>query len=560
MKKISLLVCAVFATVTLFAGTAVQNKAVKTDFTISKADVVPQAELATEKKVGSFNYSKVRKATQGMKTDSLWGLYRVYPKQFVTGSLEEGFLYYDGEYVYFNAPQIVTPFAQKVPFLNAYNVPMTPVWEVPGASAVTGQQYIFVDAGAYGKEFDLPTLTYDPKTLQTSDTTQYYFESYTFGERFSNAKGADNSLLMAPQYESVTQAGYYTEYPTVISSNWFDGWGWLWRTGRFSATESYYFYGTKVRNPWFTESTVYFDSIVTFVENPTTMYIEHITVDIWTNSDTDEYFPDSANDVITMTILPLLNDSTPDWDNPIATTTAGKANFTPAAYTWMGSLDFVFYTEDPTTHVMKPTPLVMDSAFVVVLSGLSKNTTDLGFLTDYYDDAPSADDRTYFVDYSEGKRDLVSLWSYPAILLINFHSLWPTIQGLPAEIAVPLEGGEKSFTIPTNVWAEDMDIDYDDWMDIEATTKVEVTATGKKFLYAVDVTITIDEADEGRDGNIEIDALGKIYNIKVVQGGGSTGIQSANKVNDNKLYNVLGMEVDENYKGVVIRNGEKFLQ
>lgn len=31
-------------------------------------------------------------------------------------------------------------------------------------------------------------------------------------------------------------------------------------------------------------------------------------------------------------------------------------------------------------------------------------------------------------------------------------------------------------------------------------------------------------------------------------------------VNDNKLYNVLGIEVDKDYKGVVIRNGQKFLQ
>ena len=31
-------------------------------------------------------------------------------------------------------------------------------------------------------------------------------------------------------------------------------------------------------------------------------------------------------------------------------------------------------------------------------------------------------------------------------------------------------------------------------------------------------------------------------------------------VNDGKLYNVLGIEVDEDYKGVVIRNGQKFLK
>ncbi len=561
MKKISLLVCAVFASVTLFASAAVQNKAVKADFTISKADVVPQAELATEKKVGSFNLGKLRKATKGMETDSLWGVYQVL-NQFVTGSLEEGFMYTDGQYIYFNSPKIVTPFAKRVPFINVYNgLPMTPVWEVPGASTVTGQQYVFVDAGEYGEKYALPTLTYDPKTLPTSDTTQYYFESYTFGKRFYEGKKAENNLLMAPEYESVTQAGYYTEYPTVVNSNFYDGWGWLWRTGRFSATEAYYLYGTKVRNPWFTDSLVYFDSIVSFIENPTTMYIEHITVDIWTNSDTDTFFPDSANDIITMTILPLLNDSTPDWDNPIATSTAGKAEFLPSAQTWWGSLDFKFYEEDPIAHTKKQVPLIMDSAFVVVLSGLSKNTTDVGFLSDYYDDAPNAADRTFFVDYSEGERDLVSLWKSPANLLINFHSLWPSIQGLTKEVNVPLSGGTLTVTLPTNVWAEDMEIDSDDWIEIEVESEVENPGTeDEEFLYAVDATITIDATDAPRQGEIEIDALGKIYTITVNQGTTPTSIESVKKINDNKLYNVLGIEVDENYKGVVIRNGEKFLQ
>ena len=29
---------------------------------------------------------------------------------------------------------------------------------------------------------------------------------------------------------------------------------------------------------------------------------------------------------------------------------------------------------------------------------------------------------------------------------------------------------------------------------------------------------------------------------------------------DNKIYNLLGVEVDENYKGIVIKNGQKYIQ
>jgi hypothetical protein len=29
---------------------------------------------------------------------------------------------------------------------------------------------------------------------------------------------------------------------------------------------------------------------------------------------------------------------------------------------------------------------------------------------------------------------------------------------------------------------------------------------------------------------------------------------------DNKIYNLLGVEVDNNYKGIVIKNGQKYIQ
>ena len=561
MKKLSLLFCAVFASATLFAGTAIQNKAVDANVTISKNAAV-KAEFSGERNVTTFNLSQAKKATvASMETDTMLALYRNL-SPFMAGIPNRGLGYaYDAMFV--------SPFVSSVLYYNAYIFKAE--WEVSGTT-YSGDKYVLVKAGEYGEEVAVPTLSYvENNPYKTSDTTQIYFAPYTFGTLWN--EGTAGTTFVAPDYLFVTQSGYLTDYHNVWVPS-YDGWGWLPMGGSLGD----YSYGTKTLNPWMKPDTVitpisgggndttlayhYFDSIVTIVENSETMYIEEINLGVWTTSANNEYFPDSANDVITMTILPLINDSTIDWDNPIAITTAGKADLiTNFTYNkWFGSLHFKFYAEDPATHAKKRVPIVVDSAFVVVLSGLSKNTTDLGFLTDYYDDAPSAKERTFFVDYSEGERALESVWRYPANLIMSFGSVWPSIQGLPETVNVPLAGGEFNFTLPTNVWAEDMEMDFDDWIDIEAESVTEGEGDDEEFLYQVKATVTVDAATADRQGEIEIDALGKIYTITVNQSASTSIENTVKKVNDNKLYNVLGMEVDENYKGVVIRNGEKFLQ
>ena len=548
MKKISLLVCAVFATVTLFAGTAVQRQAEKVNFNVnvSKGTMEVQEPLALERTDASFNL--VKKATAAVETDTMLALYRT-PYQFTTGVPTGGGVGYD------YGATIILPFTDSVLYYDAYKAyGLQPAWEIPGGAAITDTPYIRVPAGVHGGSFALPTLSYGLNPVPTSDTTQTYFAPYTFGDLFS---GDEKDAMVAPDFLDVTQAGYYTEYP---GGKFADGWGW-WNIWGNAAIGDYK-YGTKMKNPWYQDTTVYFDSIISVISNNALMYIEQINVAVWTASDDDTFFPDSANDVITMSIVPLTKEGAIDWEHPYGTTTAGKADYTDCGNGWLGMLTFTFYTEDPLTHLPTFTPIIVDGSFVVVFSGLSKNTTDLGFCSDrhqYFPDAPEA--ATYFVDYSTGKRSFQPLWASPDNILITFSSSWPDIQGLPAEIAVPLEGGTKSFSIPTNIHAEWLEIDYDDdWIEIEVESETYVESGKTKFAYADAVTITIDEADEGREDVIEIDALGRIYTVKVVQGGGSTGIQSVKKVNDGKLYNVLGMEVDENYKGVVIRNGEKFLQ
>ena len=61
---------------------------------------------------------------------------------------------------------------------------------------------------------------------------------------------------------------------------------------------------------------------------------------------------------------------------------------------------------------------------------------------------------------------------------------------------------------------------------------------------------------------ITIDADGVLYELYVHQGDITSGVENVviPTINDNKRYNLLGMEVDENYNGVVIMNGKKFIQ
>ena len=77
------------------------------------------------------------------------------------------------------------------------------------------------------------------------------------------------------------------------------------------------------------------------------------------------------------------------------------------------------------------------------------------------------------------------------------------------------------------------------------------------------VQVTAEPLTEGagRQGVITIDADGVLYELFVNQGDVTSGVEDVvAPMFDNKIYNLLGVEVDETYKGIVIKNGQKFIQ
>jgi hypothetical protein len=68
---------------------------------------------------------------------------------------------------------------------------------------------------------------------------------------------------------------------------------------------------------------------------------------------------------------------------------------------------------------------------------------------------------------------------------------------------------------------------------------------------------------EGRSGVVALNADGFVYEFVITQGtpGDDTAVENVvAPLFDDKIYNLLGVEVDETYKGIVIKNGQKYIQ
>lgn len=114
-------------------------------------------------------------------------------------------------------------------------------------------------------------------------------------------------------------------------------------------------------------------------------------------------------------------------------------------------------------------------------------------------------------------------------------------------------------------------LDFPDWAQVDMTGYDDIISEGYTYTYwnyfgAYNILIWGDATDTDVDmpavgDEIKIDAKGRQMIFKVVETKNMPqGIKNVKAINDNKTYNVLGIEVGEDYKGVVIRNGEKFIR
>jgi hypothetical protein len=269
-------------------------------------------------------------------------------------------------------------------------------------------------------------------------------------------------------------------------------------------------------------------------------------------------------DEVRLSLYPVTEEGI-DFENPLGSATATIDNYVPysSSSKWLGLLQFTFTDIDPITGAETNVPVIAEGDFVAVLENINNGTADFGILTDYLDGVIG---ETYFVfTDANGKLNIKSMWKEPSSLLLNFNAVLPEFVAPEFVEFASNDADSKEIEIPSNVWDEDMEIDADEWITVEVATKShEETEEGETYDIhdLVDVlTISVEATEEPRVGEIFINALGKEIVIKVYQGQAAPqGINNIKAVNDNKMYNVLGVEVNEDYKGIVIRNGEKFVR
>ena len=455
---------------------------------------------------------------------------------------------------YVNLAEIIVPFMDTVSFYNYYGLKST--WLVNGEEYAKDTNRI--DFGVTFGEYPLPLMKTAPIQYSTNPDSIYAFYDYSFGALYTSyyaQYGFYTALSVAPAFLTpLTKCAMYTEVPLNSRGN--ETYGSDWTFVGAPAQIGTYSYGTKMKDPK-SETDEYFNTIFVPYSNPKTMYIDHISLGVYTDGDDGikSIFP-GEDDHVRLTIYPFSAEGI-DWANPIARAIADSNSYVgfSDASSWYGILNFNFTEEDPITGAEMEVPAIVSGNFIIALDEFNNGTANFGIISDYYTEIEGD---TWLMTDSR----TTQLWSTPSNILLNLYALLPEFQ-VPEEIEFAAGETEIKFIAPSNVWDEDILIDADKWISVEVETDYETTVEDGQTYYdhkfANAVTIKVETSSEAREGTIEIDALGLPVSINIKQEA-TAGVENVYLKNDNKFYNVLGIEVGEDYKGVVIRNGEKFVR
>lgn len=552
MKRFTLLAFALATVVAAFATTPRAYQALNA----SRETKMKEAKLEIAKPASFKSVEAVKDADD----PTLW-VRSFVPDAFHYGSSSSGVFYYVPAWY-------VTPYMESLKLYNVEGLKST--WILNDADstvlATEASSYALPLEEGIGYYYGLAPLMRTPSIPGAGTDKDTIVPDYQYGKggiaSWAEAAGASIADLEPykgvinadPYFNPMTLCNIYTEDTTCYYFP-FD-------YGTFGAAAGGdYWYGTKCTNGYISteEETKYFDTIAVLVSNPGVMYIDNIQVGLWTRADKGtDMFP-GENDHVRLTIYPLDDNFDPDWENPIVSTTAGINELVNGS-SWADLLKFNFLEEDPfVAGNIDTVPAIIEGDFAIVFDEFNDGTAAFGFLSDGFSDYNNVS-QTYFYFYYPKAGRIVGTTRYmtPANLLVNIIGFMPTVVDAPKVVEFK-EGEEltQTITLMTNTWAEDYDIESDEWISVEAET---VYDTREQHTFAVELTITVKASDEVRLGQIDILATGYEFSIPVSQNGAVLAVDNVTLKNDGKTYNVLGVEVGEDYKGVVIRNGEKFVR
>ena len=304
------------------------------------------------------------------------------------------------------------------------------------------------------------------------------------------------------------------------------------------------------------------DTIGSIVRNVSPMKINQINILVY-NADKqgiEKMMPEGAKVKVEIFAADL-TEGIHYTDEPLYTTTITAENYTDIAG-YIGTLSAVFYEED-LFGGLQEVPVLVEGDFYVQLTNFNESGCDFGIYSDYYTPGGT----TLWTWDGE----FTTLWSDGGSnLLISYDAYWPVVVNgagsealvAPVEGGVAMDGEYEMIALLSNVADVESNWIFDapEWIEIAYD---ESTWESKGYVVAQFTAAALPAGETGRTGIVTIDADGYKLDIVIKQGDGgpATGVENVvAPVFNGKTFNLLGVEVDENYKGIVIKNGQKFIQ
>ena len=345
----------------------------------------------------------------------------------------------------------------------------------------------------------------------------------------------------------------------------------FWRVGG-GATGDPYFNGTGVHIDGDSKTA---DTLGIIVDNRGVMKIEQILFPIYAdNKSTPQgLIPDGAE--LRVSIFPLDSKGI-HFNDTIATTVVTNADIKGSAASWgyLGTLHAKFYETD-IFGTESQTPVWVDGGFYLQLTNFNETGCDFGIFSDY--DCPTTATTVYQHDgqfsYRGGRNS--GGGSYGQNLGISFDAYWPTLVNDTTcnELIAPVSSSEEEIIAHFGDDEEDMivwllsNVNYEEW-NVETEDWIEPAIVSDEYwedygaIALVFVVQPLPDDETGRRGIVTFEADGATYEFVIKQGEAPDAVEST-KVDfrhDGKTYNMLGVEVGDDFKGVVIRNGEKSIR
>ena len=446
---------------------------------------------------------------------------------------------------------IAIPYMESVVWKNLYGP--TDWYDQYDDALLAEDSETLVAEGWYGIDGIGYYLPYTTDHTLTQNGVDYLIKGYKFAAGNENggllASGASPYTISTGENIPLTLCGMATD--PMDNGNGSD----FYRIG--AGARGAYAYGTNlIADTLGTRA----DTLLSTVRNVSPLNISSINVPLY-NVNGTTMIPENAEIKIEIFAADL-NRGIIYTDSILGTTVATVENFLEIQ-TGLGTLVATFQEEDPFGGMMDVS-VVVEGDFVVQLTGFNESGCDFGIYADYYTPGGTT---LYKVN---GK--YTPIFSASSNLAIMYDAYWPTVQDVAGNVMnVAVEGGEAYYVeegnkynlLYTNVYYvdESWSADYPEWMEVEYFLANVGTEEAPEYVVAVAVTAEPLTEGTGRQGIVTFNADGYVYELIVNQGDVEAGVENVVTPSFNgKIYNLLGVEVDENYKGIVIKNGQKYIQ